>query len=501
MRKLMIPIAALGLVAAYACEPLEVGPGPGDDFEVAVTFPQAVRGALLVNPAVYPAAELELAVDVDPDELEISLAGRTFAARQEGARWLVDLELSNIEDGTHPLTATAKPRGSAAMELVVSRTGQQITVFDDVGAAATPRLHRLEDRLLLTWADRREGDRRAFLVELDGAARPVGDRVALTPPDVEALYARVALSDDRACVLYQTEGGPYTNHLLITDLNGQPLFTVDLDPDGVFGSFGGAVAHDGSGCVAVFRTNNGAAEGQVHWARVDDETLSLAGPLLVAESGDRERDEGFDPFTFLSLVADETGAAVAFARKEYDLGLQLAAPVGRFLSLSHDGEILANVTTRQANVYNWFHDARVLDTGAGALPVFTQADLTDPDPNPPVRVVAGPVSPPADVGTEPRRLLIDAPGHRGELALAGDHLAWLDERTLLGEDGKIELRAAPVDAPDEELTFRHAVFIAGTSQLGGVEAGPGAALVWLDERHGQGLFDPKPEVWVDFIWR
>jgi len=48
--------------------------------------------------------------------------------------------------------------------------------------------------------------------------------------------------------------------------------------------------------------------------------------------------------------------------------------------------------------------------------------------------------------------------------------------------------------------FGHAVFIEGTSQLNGAPLGSNVLMTWVDERHGNGLFDPKPEMVLDTAW-
>ena len=50
------------------------------------------------------------------------------------------------------------------------------------------------------------------------------------------------------------------------------------------------------------------------------------------------------------------------------------------------------------------------------------------------------------------------------------------------------------------VVFRHARFIAGTSQLGLTPIGSNRLLTWIDERHGNGITDPAPEVWIDLAW-
>ena len=50
------------------------------------------------------------------------------------------------------------------------------------------------------------------------------------------------------------------------------------------------------------------------------------------------------------------------------------------------------------------------------------------------------------------------------------------------------------------IYFCAPAFIAGTSSLAGLTAGSNAVLVWLDERHGNGIVDPKPEIYLETAW-
>ena len=46
----------------------------------------------------------------------------------------------------------------------------------------------------------------------------------------------------------------------------------------------------------------------------------------------------------------------------------------------------------------------------------------------------------------------------------------------------------------------HARFIEGTAELGGVVSGTNRVLVWVDERHGGSIVNPRPEVYLDTLW-
>jgi hypothetical protein len=43
--------------------------------------------------------------------------------------------------------------------------------------------------------------------------------------------------------------------------------------------------------------------------------------------------------------------------------------------------------------------------------------------------------------------------------------------------------------------------VAGTTMLWAAPAGTNALLTWVDERHGGGVLDPRPEVYFETAWR
>ncbi|MBZ0236741.1 MAG: hypothetical protein K8M05_30715, partial [Deltaproteobacteria bacterium] len=100
------------------------------------------------------------------------------------------------------------------------------------------------------------------------------------------------------------------------------------------------------------------------------------------------------------------------------------------------------------------------------------------------------------------------PLHRSEPTLVGGVLAWLDQRSYQSlPTGRIELYAAPLTRPGTAAftagtptVIGHARFIEGTAELGGVSSGTNRVLVWIDERHGGSIVDPRPEIYLDTVW-
>ena len=96
------------------------------------------------------------------------------------------------------------------------------------------------------------------------------------------------------------------------------------------------------------------------------------------------------------------------------------------------------------------------------------------------------------------QLLVAHPEHLGVLV-------WWDHRayTLTPEEGRIELYAATVGddlTATDEVVFEHARVVAGLGHASSALAGTNVLLVWIDQRHGMGIMDPRPELYFETIW-
>lgn len=488
-----------------------------------VRLPQAIAGAMMADPTTYPTLPLHLAVAGAVDQVSVQLDdGPALDAAAGGPTWLAQLPVAGLAEGPHTLTATATGPGGSAQataELVLGTTGVQWTDIAVDGNAGTPALHRRpgEDLLWLTWADGSEADkRRGWLEPIDGAGRSAGPRVALTPASDDAPYARAALGQTAVAVLYQLPGGgPYFNRLRVVDLMGAELLApVALEPPGGFGSFGGDIQYDGAGFVATFRANDGMGGGAVGWLRVDEATLELTGPVEVAASGDGAPDGGFDPFSLVTLAAlDDTRSVLTFVRERHNGPLDLLLPKAQLAALDPGGTIAGPDFIASGSDFQWHWEARVRPAGDQLLLLWTTDDLNDPSPTIPTAIRGALVDPASAVGHDEGAgaVLVQAPETRGEpFFVATDEargiLVWTDQRSYVDlQTGKIELMATRlVDdalAVDVEDTLTHARFIAGTAHFGGAAAGTNAVVAWIDERHGGSILDPRPEVYLDTIWR
>lgn len=491
-----------------------------------IFLPQAVGGELFANNEVYDEVPLHIATVGRADSVSVRVGAiDTVEAElsEESGDWIAMLPLSGVGEGTLTLEVTARGGEDevvvSSSQLTIVREGVQLTYYDDVGSAGTPRLHRRGDELWITWVDRRdEGTARAWLNQIDGAGHPGAGRVQLIDTEDPVLYARTAFGESSIGILFQTQGSPYFNKFTVVDFEGVELLApIDLDPPDWWGSWGGDIEFDGAAFVAVYRAHNGPAESEIRWLRVVEETLDVTGPVVVAEAGPGNEampTGGFDPFIFIDVAPVGDQSLVSFPRGYYDSRLELEIPKAQVAVVSAEGEVLASefAIGGPPTDFMFGRESRVFAVGDGAMMLYSALNLTDPDTDPPQLFYASTTD---DEGNlDPLRaggtLMFHADDDRDEPVFVPhpQHfgvLAWLDHRayTLEPEAGRIELYAASVNedlTTNEPVVFPQARFVAGTSLLQGVQAGTNVLFIWVDERHGSGIADPRPELFLETVW-
>jgi hypothetical protein len=256
----------------------------------------------------------------------------------------------------------------------------------------------------------------------------------------------------------------------------------------------------------------------VRWLRVDEETRAVTGPVVVAAEGDGQPVGGFEPFSFVSVAAVGDVSLVGFVRGRFSTLLDYVVPKSQYTVVARDGTVGATVYAGLEGDFTWHREARVWPDGDGFVCVWTASDLASGEDNPPMRFwaaradAAGALDPHRGSGVP----MFDAPDDRDEPFLllqpaappapgAIGTLAWTDNRayTLDPANGKISLYVAPVAADLTTMpptVFDHARFFEGLSQLNSTAAGTNVVLVWIDDRHSNGIFDPRPEVYLDTAW-
>ncbi len=488
-----------------------------------VTLPQAARDAAWANPGVYPVLPVRVKVaGGTPQAVRARVGdGAWVDAAASGDGFLARVPIGALADGLTTLEAEASEAGKAPARamatLGIGRAGVQFTQFSRDGSAGTPALHATDHGLFLTWADRSDGGhKKAWIQEVDGAGRGVGTKVALVARPEEVLTARVAFGGDEVAVLYQVPSAatPYMSYLTVLDRAGsQRLAPIALDPMGMNGSFSGGVVWDGTGFVAVWRSWGGTPS-EIRWMRVEGTSHRVTGPVVVTRAGAGTAAEpigGFEPFSFVTVQAVGATSVIGFVRAHWSVPIDLAIPRSEVAVVSADGTVTGPIHAGLPEDYTFHRECRPFRFGDGFALVWSAKDLTSPEDNIPNKLFAARMT--AAGALDPMRgagaLMFDAREDRDEPFLldrpGGAVMAWTDQRSYAVslQTGRIELYLAPV-GPDlktaEPVIFPHARFVAGTSDLSMESLGTNVMLTWSDERHGMGIADPKPEVYLETGW-
>lgn len=479
-----------------------------------MSLPQAVGGALWANPEVYAQVPLHVVVSGAADSVEVEVGGITTQATDEDGdgQWIAEVSLEGLEEGMHPVVVQATTGGKVSevtAELGVGTQGVQLTFRNENQFSGTPRVHRVGDALWVTWTDRLEPQAEAWMRQVDGAGRWVGERIRLVGSQEQTIYARAAFGNESVGIVYQQPGGPYVNYFKVTDTSGTELMApIALDPEGWYGSYGGAIAFDGSGFVFTWRVNQGSGVGRIYWMRVEEGSHGVTGPVVIAEAGNNDPHGGFDPFSFLSIAATEQSSVVSFVRKYWVSDLEFAIPKSQIAFVGRDGSVTGEAFLGSADDYFWHKESRVFQVEDEWVALWATQDLTDPQSTIPVKFQGARAQGGSPFGAG--SILVQGPEGRTDPVLTAhpEHLgllAWVDSRSYENDllNGRLELYGAPVtDAlgTGPAVTFGHAQFIESTSQLRMSPAGTNGLLFWLDERNGSGIVDPATELWFETLW-
>jgi hypothetical protein len=508
-----VRVLVLGaLVAGCNHDAMTAGGSPppgGSGAAIDVTLPQVVGGALWANPMVYPTVPLHVTAP-GATRVQAQLGSTLVDGLFDGNAWVAQLPVGGLADGSLPLDVTATgdggALGSAHAELVLGSNGSQLTEFAQVGFAHSPRIFRLGDgRVVVTFTDRSAGLAKAWMRPLDGAGRWSGDRLLLVQAPQEVLYAYTAASANAFGILFQTPGVPYHHWLTVVDAQGnQQVAPIDLLPANWRGYIYGDVTYDGAGFVAVYRVSDGTTQ-QLRWLRVDEASHAVTGPIVVAQSGAGTAQEPVGDFladSFVKVAPDGDGTVVSFVRGHWNDTAATAVPRSELAFVGRDGTVMKTVIAGDPNDLTWHDEARVFATATGPLALWAAKSLTDPDPNP-SEIFWG--SAPSAAAAP--SMVVDALDMRSEpfLVAGAQVLTWLDQRSKHTDPsrGDIQLYAAPLTADlstGDATIFPHARFVQGTSELNGLAASTNALLVWVDERHGMGITDPKEELYFETAW-
>jgi len=487
----------------------------------ALSFDQALGGALNANPEIYSNIPIRLSSSTNLQSLAIELDGQRWTAENLGQqKWLANVHIGNLSDDSYAIQAVGLAKSGEIIshaDLVISRNGIQLSDFNEVGFSGTPRMHKRGKDLWLTWTDRAADQAEAWLQKIDGAGRWLGERIALVNAEQETLYARTAFGDDHIGVLYQETGGPYLNYFKVVNFAGEDIIpAMALEEPGYQGSYGGDIAFDGEHYFVIWRSNNGPNDSAIYWLKIHATTFNKIGPIKVASAGPgtaAEPEGRFLPISHISLAVHEQTSIVSFVRGYWHPWLAMNIDKAQIATISAQGDIEENIYSGGTVPLTYHHEGRIFHDGETFISLWSEVDLNAPHTSTDTTIFqaeryskygtrAG--------GAAGANTVLKAPGHRAEpyLIERSDNthiLVWTDNRSTQEDilHGQIELFAAPISNQlhaGDEVIVPHARFIEGTSHLQGIAQGDNVLLTWVDERHGSGIMNPKAELWFETLW-
>lgn len=210
-----------------------------------------------------------------------------------------------------------------------------------------------------------------------------------------------------------------------------------------------------------------------------------------------------DP-TFISVRHTGAHSVVSFVRDWYHPALELSVPKSQYAVVADDGTVSSAGFLSQETQLTFHREARLFDLGDEVIAIWSATDLLDVTSEPP-NVLFGARSDTTGAFQIVGKGLsvVDAPGDRDEPFVVAhpEHRGVMARTDNRG--GSIELYTATLGddmSRADEKVFVHSAFIASTSELNAIDAGGNAIMLWRDERHGNGILDPRPEMWVDTAW-
>lgn len=490
----------------------------GPPGSLSVAFTQAIDDAMFANPTVYATIPVRLRVGGIPSGVSVTFEGASIPARDEGGGlWVADVTISTLIDGVYPIQGrvyAGETTITADAELVIGRTGRQMTDFDEVGGASSMNLHRVNGALYWSWIDARDSERKdAYLQRIDGAGRAMGEPVRLVGGVEETFNVKIAFGATSIGVLYQQRGRPFSIYFKIVDWTGAELLApINLAPASWHAASGFDIAFDGEAFVLVYRVQTlPSTMREVHLSRVVEATRARTGPFTIATRGDGDPDGNFLDVAYFLEVEVIGGRYVVSFTRERDYGGLDDIPRAQVAIVDHAGTVVSTSFMWESSSALYFdEEAHLTTVGADVVALWTTSDLDD-GADPPQQIRASKLRP--DGTLDPARglgtLLMQAPTQRAEptlIAHDGSYgvLAWLDHRAYFPDPslGHVDLYVASVGADltlEPHIIFPQARFVSSLANLNGVAAGANVLLMWADHREDDPPLIPV-QAWMETAW-
>jgi hypothetical protein len=505
-----------------------------------LSLPQLVHGAAYLDKLAFPQAPVVVSVSGDPpDTVDVKIDDKVTPAVKDGDHFVATIDATGLLAGPHKLVAEAKTGISTATAegtLVTDSGSFQLTQFAQIGPAYDSQIvhDAASDSLAFTWVGSPAGKHQFFLSRLDGAfARVAKDDVVLNDTKDEPLSAFASIGKDAIGVVYRTAKAGDVHWLVkmrVVDPKGAELVpTMDLTQgEAAFSQIRGGA--DPAGFSAAWlhisppQDPNNPPPVEVRFARWDTAAKKLVGPITLDQdqpqpAGSMQGPQLLEPLAELGMACNDKVCLVTYSRDVYNALVDLNIPK-LFLAVVDlsTGKLAAPpapVAVKDWDTQMFGHDVVALADGSFVL-VYTANDT---------KAAVTPKSP-CDSMLE-RDLLfavkIDATGAlqgkpkpifdfegtreypRIAAHPAGFALFWEDQRSECNPNGHIRM-AFDVAAPD--LLSLLDPYLEAPGSVGLPPEDPALAVTgsnfvaaWSDNRHGNGILEPKSEIYLDTYWR
>jgi hypothetical protein len=517
------------------------GGGHGGSGATSLSLPQLVHGAARVDTAAFLQIPVVVGVSgATPDAVTVSVDGNATPAQADGGNFVATVPLTGLTNGPHMLVAEATSGGSkvasASGTLVVGLGSLQFTKFASVGPAYASHLVRdlAGDTLAYTWVDVATGTHVLHLNHLDGAFQRLSPTdITLNDAADEPLDGYTAFGADAIGVVYRIQN-PSGNHWLVKmrvvgldgtekvpamDLtNGQAAFSVEaagVDP----GGFSAAWLH-----ISPAPDPNNPPPVEIRFARWDTQKNQLVGPITLdmdqpAPPTSQEGTQILEPLAPIGIACNSSICLVSYTRDLYNAEVLLNIPK-LFLAVIDlsTGKLAGTPTPVEATDWDTQMFGQHLVTladGSFAL-VYTANDtVAAVTPKSPCDdtlerdlIFAAKIDDKGVLVGKPKAIF-DYEGSR-EYPRVAEHpegfaLFWEDQRSECGPNGHIRM-AANLTGPDLGSLLDPYLEMPGSIGLPPEDptlAVTGTSFVagWSDNRDGNGLVQPEPEIFFDTYWR
>lgn len=520
------------------------GGGGGGDGGAAlgVSLPQFVHGAARVDTTAFPSIPVVIHVTggtATGAQLKIDGTTTVTATSKDPQTFVATVDATKLSPGSHTVDAVVSPGGSAHGTLVADTKSLQFTSYAKEGPAYSDHLllDQAGDRLAYTWVSMANGTRhQLFLNYLDGAGtRLLPADVVLSDPNDEAVSGYTAFSGSAVGAVYHVNdaaSGHWRVKMRVVDASGaEKVPAVDLTPGEAAFSLAAAGVDPGGFSAAWLQIRPPPADGgallpvQLRWARWDMAAGKLVGPVVIDSdqpppAGSTQGTLQLEPLAELGVACNTKVCVVLYSRDVYNALVQLNV-AKLFVAVV---DLASGQTTGQP---------QAVEQGDWDTQMFGQQIVGQPDGSfvlvYTANDTASAVTPksPCDSSME-RDLLftakIDAAGKlvappkpvfdfqgsreypRVAAHPAGWALFWEDQRSECNTTGGHLGMAMNVAAPDMRSLLDPYLEAPGSIGLPPeyptiAVTGTSFVAAWSDNRDGNGLTQPKPELFFETYWR